>query len=251
MTQNLTQIKLDRQDSVAWITLNRPDKMNALTEVMLKEWRTVLEELQKDETCRVIVVTGEGRAWSAGVDLAVFQRIKIEPGFESWEDGQEIMHILEHCPQVTIAMLNGYCFTGAMEIMMAFDLIVAAEEAKIGDTHTKWGIPPKWGMTQRLQAQVGLRKAKELSFTAKAISGIEAARIGLINKAVPLEELKETTDTLIAQILENSAQTIAAVKTLYQYGSTHTLREGMIYERDYKMELTDKVDALKDFKNRI
>jgi enoyl-CoA hydratase len=161
------------------------------------------------------------------------------------------MHILEHCPQVTIAMLNGYCFTGAMEIMMAFDLIVAAEEAKIGDTHTKWGIPPKWGMTQRLQAQVGLRKAKELSFTAKAISGTEAARIGLINKAVPLEGLKETTDTLIAQILENSAQTIAAVKTLYQYGSTHTLREGMIYERDYKMELTDKVDALKDFKNRI
>lgn len=248
---NFTQIKFEKQNEVAWITLYRPEKMNALTEVMIKEWRTVMEDLAKDKTCRVIVVTGEGRAWSAGVDLSVFQRIKVEPGYEMWNDGQEIMRLLENCPQPTIAMMNGHCFTGALELLMAFDLIIAADEAKIGDTHTKWGIPPKWGMTQRLMAQVGMRKAKELSFTAKPISGKEAARIGLVNKSVPVAEIKEATDELIAQILGNSAQTIAVVKDLYQYGSTHTLAEGLKYEEEYEVDLTDKTDALKDFKNRI
>ena len=246
-----TQIKYEKKDSVAWITLNRPEKMNALTEVMLKEWRTVLEGLEKDKSCKVIVVTGEGRAWSAGVDLSLFQRTKVEPGFEPWEDGMEIMRILENCPQPTIAMMNGHCFTGALELVMAFDIIIAAEEAKIGDTHAKWGIPPKWGMTQRLMNQVGMRKAKEMSFTAKPISGKEAERIGLVNKAVPLSELKETTDALIAQILGNSAQAIGAIKELYQFGSTHTLKEGLKFEIDYEASFTDKTATLKDFKGKL
>lgn len=248
---NLTQIKYKKEGEIAWITLNRPEKLNAFTEVMLEEWRALLTEIEKEETCRVVIVSGEGKSWSAGVDLSVFQKVKVEPGFKMWEDGIEIIRLLEQMPQVTIAMVNGYCFTGAMEIMMAFDLIVAANEAKIGDTHTKWGIPPKWGMTQRLMAQVGKRKAKELSFTAQAISGKEAERIGLINKSVPLTALKETVNDLVAQIFKNSHQTIGAVKHLYQYGSTHSLQEGLDYERDYKMELTDKVDSLKNFKKEI
>lgn len=246
-----TQIKYNRLDNIAWITLNRPEKLNALTEVMLQEWRQLLTEISKDDDCRVVVVQGEGKSWSAGVDLSMFQKTKVEPGYQMWEDGLEIMRLLENMPQVTIAMLNGYCFTGALEILMAFDLIVAADEAKIGDTHAKWGIPPKWGMTQRLMHQVGMRKAKELSFTAKTISGQEAAAIGLVNQSVPLSQLKETVDALIGQILQNSAQTIAAVKQLYQFGSLNTLKEGLDFERDYKMELTDKTKELKDFKKVI
>ena len=248
---NLTQIKYEQIDEVAWLTLNRPAKMNALTQVMMAEWRAILTQISQDEKCRVIVVKGEGRAWSAGVDLSVFQEIKVEPGFKMFEDGMEIMRLLENCPQVTIAMLNGFCYTGAMEILMAFDLIIAAEEAKIGDTHAKWGIPPKWGMTQRLQAQVGLRKAKELSFTCQPVTGKEAARIGLANQAVPLSELKEAVDTMIAKILPNSGQAIAAIKQVYQYGSTHTLQEGLDFEKDYEMKVTDKVDTLKNFKDKI
>ena len=247
----LTQIKFERRNEVAWITLHRPEKLNAFTQIMLREWVTVLQDLEKDETCRVIVVTGEGKSWSAGVDLSVFQEIKIEPGFKMFDDGIEIMRILENGPQVTIAMVNGYSFTGAMEIMMAFDLVIANEDTKIGDTHTKWGIPPKWGMTQRLMNQVGMRKAKELSFTAKPISGKEAERIGLVNKAVPLSKLRATTDALIEQILENSAQTITVVKQLYQFGSTHTLKEGLDFEQNFETNFTDKTDTLKDFKGKI
>lgn len=248
---NLTQIKYERIDEVAWITLNRPDKLNAFTQVMLDEWRTLLEEITKDETCRVIVTKGEGRAWSAGVDLSVFQEIKVEPGFKMYEDGMDIMRMNETCPQVTIAMVNGFCFTGAMELMMSFDLILTADEAKIGDTHAKWGIRPTWGMTQRLQHQVGLRKAKELSFTAQAISGKEAARIGLANSSHPLEELKSAVDNLIEKIVPNSGPAIGAIKELYQYGSENTLKEGLEFEAKFEMGAMDKTEDLKNFKDKI
>lgn len=248
---NFTQIKYERIGDVAWITLNRPDKLNALTQVMIDEWKTALQEISKDETCRVIVTKGEGRAWSAGVDLSIFQETKVEPGYKMYEDGMEIMRINENCPQVTIAMVNGFCFTGAMEIMMSFDLIVAADEAKIGDTHAKWGIRPTWGMTQRLQHQVGLRKAKELSFTCEAISGKEAARIGLANSSHPLSELKSAVDQLIEKILPNSGKAIGSIKELYQYGSENTLKEGLEFEANFEMEVMDKQDDLKNFKDNI
>ncbi|MEM7105690.1 MAG: enoyl-CoA hydratase/isomerase family protein [Bacteroidota bacterium] len=247
----LTQIKFEKTGQISWITLNRPEKLNAFTQKLIAEWRSVLESLKDDPETRIIVVTGEGKSWSAGVDLSVFQEIKVEPGFRMWEDGIAIMELLETLPQVTIAMLNGYCFTGAMEILMAFDLIIAANEAKIGDTHAKWGIPPKWGMTQRLLQQIGMRKAKELSFTAMPIDGKEAERLGLVNRSVPLSELRQAVDELNAQILKNSRQTIATIKQLYQFGSLHSLKEGLQFERDFEVNLTDKTEFLKDFKNKI
>ena len=246
-----TQIIVEKQNHIAWIKLNRPDKMNALTPVMLREWKTALKELENDPDCRIIVVTGEGRAFSAGVDMDFFKNEKVEPGNPFHVLGMEVMHLLETSSKPNIAMVNGYCFTGAMELMMAFDLIIAADEAKIGDTHTKWGIPPKWGMTQRLQNQVGVRKAKELSFTAEAISGKEAARIGLANKSVPLADLKMTVKAMAEKIIQNSPQGLAVVKNMYQFGNLHTLKEGIQYELDYEADISDKRDALVDFKKNI
>ncbi len=247
----MSEILLDKQGPVARITLNRPEKLNALTGTMVEEWRKVLEGLSKDLDCRVVIVTGAGRSWSAGVDLSAFQEVKVEPGFQFWEDGMAVMELLETMPQVTICELNGFCFTGAMEIMMAFDLVVASEEAKIGDTHTKWGILPKWGMTQRLQHLVGLRKAKELSFTAQSISGKAAENIGLINKAVPAAELEQTVRQMAAQIIENSTQTIAVVKELYHHGSRHGLAAGLKFEENYQAPLTDKTDELANYRSNL
>lgn len=246
-----TEIKYRQSKEVAYITLNRPDKLNALTLVMLAELRACLKEIESNEELRIIVVTGEGRAWSAGVDLSVFQTTKVEPGNQIYEDSVDLIHMLETMPQITIAMVNGFTYTGAMEILMAFDLIYAASEAKIGDTHTKWGIPPKWGMTQRLQHQVGLRKAKELSFTAEAINGIEAERIGLINRAIPSSQLEQEVEKVVNKILSNSKQTVSAMKHLYQVGSHMHLKDGLKYEQDYKMEILDKEDDLKNFKKKL
>ena len=245
------QITVELQNLIAWIKLNRPNKLNALTPTMLGEWKQALTDLEKNSDCRVIVVTGEGRAFSAGVDLSFFKNEKVEPGNAFHALGMEVMDLLEKSSKPNIAMVNGHCFTGAMELMMAFDLIVAADESRIGDTHTKWGIPPKWGMTQRLQNVVGVRKAKELSLTAEAISGKEAERIGLINKSVPLAELKNTVEEMAKKIINNSAQGLAVVKKMYQYGNLHTLKEGIQYELDFEVEISDKRDTLVDFKKNI
>lgn len=248
---NFTEIKYRQEDGIAWITLNRPDKMNALTPVMMSEWVDALKLAEADEACRIVVVKGAGRAWSAGVDLTVFEDIKIIPGYKMYDDGMEVMRLLQTMPQVSIAMVNGFCFTGALEIMLAFDLAIAADEAKMGDTHAKWGIPPKWGMSQRLMHQVGLRQAKMMTFTAKSIKGPEAVQLGLVNESVPLADLETRVLALATQIMGNSAQTIAAIKDLYEYGSTHTLEEGLEYERNKEVVLTDKADNLKNFKKEI
>jgi enoyl-CoA hydratase/carnithine racemase len=248
---DFTELIYKEQGEIAYITFNRPEKMNAFSVTMLNELRRCFQRLYENKKVRIVVVKGEGKAWSAGVDLSLFQHTKLEPGYKIYEDSLVLIDALESLPQVTIAAVNGFTFTGAMELMMVFDLIVAADEAKIGDTHAKWGIPPKWGMTQRLQRQVGLRKAKELSFTAEAISGKEAERIGLVNQSVPLAELDTAVKSLANKILKNSKEGIQAIKHLYQHGNNLQLPEAIQYERDYKMLVTDKVDDLKNFKDNI
>ncbi len=243
-----TEIHLQHSGELATLTLNRPQKLNALTPNLIHEMEHALKKLARDKTCRVVVVTGAGRAFSAGVDLSVFENSKVEPGYDMHESGMEVMRLLEEMPQVCIAKVNGYCFTGAMELMMAFDLIYAAEEAKIGDTHSKWGILPKWGMTQRLARHVGLLKAKELSFTAEAITGKEAERIGLVTAAFPLVELDKKVDQLIQKILGNSADGIKAIKHIYNQGFKRTLSEGLQFELDYEVEISDHSEKLNNFK---
>jgi enoyl-CoA hydratase/carnithine racemase len=134
---------------------------------------------------------------------------------------------------------------------LAFDMVFAADSAKIGDTHSKWGIPPKWGMTVRLMHQVGLKKAKELSFTAEPISGKEAERIGLVNQSVPLEELEALVQRKADLIIGNSYQTIAAEKELYEFTKTNLLNDSIKNEQDFEINLTDKTDTLKNFKNKL
>ena len=237
---------------IAAIILNRPGAMNALSPQLVAELRDAVKVAGKDPEVRVVMVTGAGRAWSAGIDLKAMNDGIEEGTFTSdkvLNDGNELMHLLQTMPKPTIAVVNGYCFTGALELMMAFDIVIAAEEAKIGDTHAKWGVIPKWGMSQRLSQLVGPQKARELSFTCEPISGKEAARIGLVNKAVPLAELDDTVNEMVNKILGNSRQTIAAMKHLYLQGEMNTLKEGLQIEQDYHVAITDRTEFLKDFVN--
>ncbi|MEM1119408.1 MAG: enoyl-CoA hydratase/isomerase family protein [Bacteroidota bacterium] len=235
---------------IAVIILNRPESMNALSPVLVVELRKAVTEVAKDEEVKVLIVTGAGKAWSAGLDLK-----EMNAGIENGQfaadkilrDGEEVIRLLQTMPQPTIAAVNGYCFTGALELMMCFDIVIAANEAKIGDTHAKWGVIPKWGMSQRLSQLVGPMKARELSFTCEAISGEEAARIGLVNKSVPLAELDDAVNEMVNKILANSPQTIAAMKHLFHVGEHTTLKEGLKMELEYEGEITDRVAFLKDF----
>ncbi|MFN8259961.1 MAG: enoyl-CoA hydratase/isomerase family protein [Chitinophagales bacterium] len=243
-------IIIEQQGPITSITLNRPASLNALTPLMIRELKNALKNISTDNNCKVLILKGAGRAFSAGVDLKAMNESLVGGQFTSYEiiqEGNEIAKLLRTMPQPAIVQVHGHCYTGATELMMFFDLIVAAEDAKIGDTHAKWGIMPTWGMTQRLPRLVGINKAKELSFTSKPISGKEAERIGLVNRAVPLEDLDKTVLELANDILQNSAQTIAALKHLYNEGIHTTLEEGLKIETDYKVQITDRTEFLRAF----
>jgi enoyl-CoA hydratase/carnithine racemase len=249
-TMEYQDIIIEQQGAITIITLNRPASLNALTPLMIRELKNALKIISADNNCKVLILKGAGRAFSAGVDLKAMNESLVGGQFTSYEiiqEGNEIANILRTMPQPAIVQVHGHCYTGATELMMFFDLIVAAEDAKIGDTHAKWGIMPTWGMTQRLPRLVGIMKAKELSFTCKPISGKEAERIGLVNRAVPLEELDKTVLELANDILQNSAQTIAALKHLYNEGIHTTLEEGLKIETDYKVQITDRTEFLRAF----
>jgi len=203
-------ILYSKQNSICWIKLNRPKVLNALSPNLVVELKQAFEEAASDKDIGVVVLSGEGRAFSAGVDLKEMNA-SIQGGKFSQDEilktGLVMIENIQTMSKVCIAMVHGFCYTGALELALAFDLMYVAEDTKIGDTHTKWGILPKWGMSQRLAQKVGIMKAREMSFTAKTITGIEAEEYGMANKAVPTGQLKDYVEEIANDILKNSRQT--------------------------------------------
>jgi len=246
-------IIFEKSSGIAKITINRPKAMNALSSAVLSEIQAAIQEADEDDDVRVLVLTGAGRAFSAGVDLVSLGDHELEK-----EDAESTMNELARSvidsiltiPKVVIAMVNGYCLTGALEIVMACDLIVASEEAKFGDTHTRWGLLPKWGMSQRLPRIVGLLKAKELSFTAEMITAEEAERIGLVNMTVGAERLEDSVKELANKIMSNSREAVAAYKYLYNQGMSDTLEKGLQVEATSKFVVTDTKERVARFSKK-
>jgi len=245
-----TDILYTKHDSICRLTLNRPNVLNALSPNLVIELKQAFDQAAKDDDIGVVILSGEGRAFSAGVDLKQMNE-SIQGGKFSQDEilktGLEMIENIQTMPKVCIAMVHGFCFTGALELALAFDLLYVSEDCKLGDTHAKWGILPKWGMTQRLPQKVGIMKAREMSFTAKTISGKEAEEYGLANKAVPADMLKDYVERIANEILKNSRQTIAAFKLLYHEGSHTTLKEGLRIESRFDTEVTDRVEFLRGF----
>lgn len=160
---------------------------------------------------------------------------------------RDLINAIRTVPKVVINLVNGFCFTGALEIMLACDIVIASEDAKIGDTHAKWGLRPTWGMSARLPRRIGYLKAKELSFTAEAITAREAERIGLINLAVPGDKLEEALQDMAGKIMGNSAQSIAAYKQLYNANESMSLDKSLELEFSSDFEITDGLERLSAF----
>ena len=218
---------------------------------MLGELGAALEALSSDSSVRVIVLTGEGRAFSAGVDLKALAAGRVDGGSVSDllnANARNAIRLLTTVPQVTIAKINGFCFTGALELALACDLIVAADEAKLGDTHAKWGLRPTWGMSQRLIRAVGVARARDLSFTARTFSGQEAAAWGLAVSSVPLADLDAAVGELAASIVENSAGSIAAYKDLYRRALDVGLEDGLTYEATTSYPIADAQERVAGFR---
>jgi len=198
------------EGAVTRLTLSRPDKLNALNSAMLRVLRTHLEAIAGDESVRCVVLAGAGRSFSAGKDLT---DVRGGDDYDPTEDGSTV-DFLDALPQPTIGRIQGHCFTGGLELVLACDLLVAADDARICDTHAKWGIIPLWGMSVRLPERVGLSAAKRMMFSSMEVSGKEAARIGLVDESVPLDQLDDAVDRLANGIAAGSGDSNRIVKRL-------------------------------------
>ena len=220
-----------RQDDavITTLTLNRPDKLNALNPAVFIELREHLADIADDDSIKCVVLTGAGRAFCAGHDLEAIASHEKAPSkhFEP-----ETVDALEQLPQPTIAKLHGHCYTGGLELALACDLLIADDTARLGDTHGQWGLVPIWGMSVRLPERVGISTAKELMFTSRRIGGAEAARIGLVDRCVPEGELDSTVAALAAEVAMNSAGTNRIVKKLIADRFERTRHDALLHERE-------------------
>jgi enoyl-CoA hydratase/carnithine racemase len=215
-------------DAVATLTLNRPEKLNALNPATFKELRAHLDAIAGDGSVRCVVLTGAGRSFCAGNDL---DAIASGEGRAEPMLGPETVSALEELPQPTIAKIKGHCFTGGLELALACDFLIAADTTKLGDTHGQWGMVPVWGMSIRLPERVGLANAKDMMFTARRIDGTRAREIGLVDQAPPEDELDAVVDTLAGEIAANSPGTNRRVKLLLRERFDRHRPEAIRYER--------------------
>jgi len=245
------QIEVTTQGNVATVTMSRSDALNAITPTMLGELNDAIDALVADSGVHVAILTGAGRAFSAGVDLKALGDRELTGG--SVGDildvpARSLTDKLANGPLVTIAKVNGFCFTGALELALACDLMVTANEAKMADTHAKFGLRPTWGMSQRLPALVGMARARELSYTARTFTGAEAAQMGMACRSAPLDQLDAAVDALAATVGESSPGSLAAYKDLYKIAETAGLADGLAYEYSHNYEITDTDGRLASFR---
>ena len=218
------------QDGITILSLNRPDALNALSPNMFVELRAHIDAIAgqiDDVGC--VILRGEGRSFSAGNDLKAIQNGERAP---SAHFQAETLEAIERLPQPVIAAVQGHCYTGSLELALACDLMIAADSAKFADTHGKWGMSPTWGMSQRLPRRVGLLTAKELMFSGRVVSGVEAVELGLANKCVADADLDQATIEMAQSFLANSWFTLRADKMLINGGLDRTLADGVRFERE-------------------
>ncbi|PHQ72116.1 MAG: enoyl-CoA hydratase [Sneathiella sp.] len=234
-------------DGISILSLNRPEALNALSPSLFVELQAHIKALADEaETIGCVILRGEGRSFSAGNDLKAMQAgdVAPHPRFQA-----ETVEMIEDLPQPVIAEVAGHCYTGALELALACDLMVCGEGAKFADTHGKWALTPLWGMSQRLPRRVGVLHAKEMMFTGRVVSGPEAVEFGLANKCVPDEALSEAAMTLARDIVANSWHTLRADKMLVKRGQEFGLKAGLQFERENSPgRATGKGERLSGFK---
>lgn len=210
-------VKVDVAEGIAWVSLNRPEKRNAMSPTLNKEMIEVLEAVELDAEAQVLVLTGEGDAWTAGMDLKEYFR-EVDAGPEILQEKirrdacRWQWQLLRMYAKPTIAMVNGWCFGGGFSPLVACDLAIAADEAVFGLSEINWGIPPGNLVSKAMADTVGHRQALYYIMTGETFTGEEAAQMGLVNKSVPRAELREATRVLAGKLLEKNPVVLRAAK---------------------------------------
>ena len=229
MPQSYRTVVLERHPAgYAVLVLNRPEKLNALSMELRGELVAAIEELRHDPAVRVLILTGAGRAFCAGLDLNELSKAQSNSARAFELDAVEALLKFEG---PVIGAINGVAATGGFEIAMACDILLASTEAQFADTHAKVGLLPGWGLSVRLPRRIGLHRAKELAFTARFVSAAEAADWGLVNRVVPPEELLGQARAMAEQILAVVPEILVKYKKLLDAGFERPAGEALVSER--------------------
>ena len=245
MSWQTVQVEVD--DGIAWVELNRPEKRNAMNPTLNAEMVDVLLTLDADDACGVVILTGAGDAFSAGMDLKEYfrevdeqpehvqRRVRRDANLWQWR-------LLRTYAKPTIAMVNGWCFGGAFTPLCACDLAVAAEEARFGLSEINWGIPPGSLVSRGLAETVGIREALLYVMTGRTFDGRKAAEMGLVNWSVPRERLRAEVEALARELLEKNPVVLRAAKLGFKHAQTMSwdTAEDYLYAKLEQSQFLDK-----------
>jgi enoyl-CoA hydratase len=222
-----------KRDGVATLTLNRPAKMNALSRELRVALTQAFTALRDDADVGVVILTGAGRAFCAGLDLKELGgETAAAGGAEGAVTDGEIVRAMHRFDRPIIGAVNGVAVTGGFELALACDVLVASSEARFADTHARVGILPGWGLSQKLPRLVGIHRAKELSFTGNYLSAEKAEAWGLVSRVVAPADLLPTCEALARDMLSCDPRTLRGYKRLIDEGFGKTYREGLSLETE-------------------
>ena len=228
--EKMDTILIRIEGPVAWVILNRPDKLNALSPKLLKELGQALDRLEDDDSVRVIILKGEGRAFSAGADVTAFAGVTPIEILKFSRRFQELTLKMQFLTKPVIVAIHGYALGGGLELAMSGDIRIASEDAMLGQPEINLGFIPGAGGTQRLPRLVGRSRAKEMIFTGDMIPAAEAAKIGLVDRVVPPERLDQEARALALKLAEKPPLALAAAKYAIEYGMESSIWAGLELE---------------------
>ena len=243
-------IIFEKKDGIGYVTVNRPEVLNALNDSVIEELDSVFRAIDRDDEVRVVIITGAGRAFVAGADIAQMSRLDGSEGRVMSMRGQKVMEFIEFMDKPVIAAVNGFALGGGNELSMACDIRIASETAKFGQPEVNLGIIPGYGGTQRLPRLVGRGMAKKLIYSAEIIDAEEAYRIGLVDEIVPADQLMDTAAKLAETIASKAPIAVKLAKAAINNGMNTDLKTGVQFEAEaYASTFVseDRVEGMKAF----
>lgn len=231
----------EKHDGYAIVTLNRPDEMNALSRQLRADIIAAFQECQDDDNIRVLILTGNGRAFCAGFDLK--EMASTDMGNAAEEVGNDMAKAIDGFDGVIIGAINGHAVTGGFELALACDVLIASEKARFADTHARVGILPGWGLSQKLPRLIGLPRAKEISFTGTPVFAQQAYDWGIVNHVVPAEKLLETATEMAVNMCACVPHVLQQYKPLIEEGYSMPYKEALIWEEQRAIESAQQMNA--------
>jgi len=223
---------IDKTDGIATFTLNRPESMNALSQELRTTLTQAFHNLRDDPDVGVVILTGAGRAFCAGLDLKELSVTGMNAQDSVVGGPTDIVRVMEAFDRPIIGAINGAAITGGFEVALACDILIASPTARFADTHARVGVMPGWGLSQKLSRAIGVYRAKELSLTGNFLSAEKAEEWGLVNRVVPAEELLSTCRALAKDMLSCVPEMIRSLKHVIDSGYAAALKDGLQIEHD-------------------